>query len=163
MALKQRKLSELKLVDEAQPRVCTSLEVIADYTEILREGGSLPPITVFGDYVADGFHRYAAHESAKLTTISTITHRGGLREPVLHSCQANAAHGLRRTNADKRRAVLKLLADPEWQKWSDRRIAKAAAVSNAFVSDLRAEAIDSPRILQRKVERGASSSCRQFT
>ena len=35
------------------------------------------------------------------------------------------AHGLRRSNADKRRAVLTLLNNEEWAKWSAREIAKA--------------------------------------
>ena len=50
---------------------------------------------------------------------------------------ANALHGLRRTNEDKRRAVTVLLTDEEWAKWSDREIARRAAVSNAFVTLLR--------------------------
>ncbi len=73
---------------------------------------------MFGNFVADGFHRHLAHQRAGRKTISTITHAGGEREAILHSCKANAAHGLRRTNADNRRAVLKLLNDPEWQQWS---------------------------------------------
>lgn len=48
--------------------------------------------------------------------------------------------GLKRTNEDKRRAVLILLKDPEWQMWSDRRIACHAGVSNTFVAKLRHEA-----------------------
>jgi hypothetical protein len=39
--------------------------------------------------------------------------------PVLHSAGANAMHGLRRTNADKRRTVMLLLQDEEWAAWSD--------------------------------------------
>ena len=50
---------------------------------------------------------------------------------------ANHGHGLRRTNADKRRAVETLLRDQEWTKWSDREIARQCAVSNRFVSDVR--------------------------
>lgn len=48
------------------------------------------------------------------------------------------AHGLPRTNADKRRAVTMLLEDPEWTQWSDREIAKACSVSNHLVGDVRA-------------------------
>lgn len=44
---------------------------------------------------------------------------------------------LRRTNEDKRRAVLKLFADAEWVKWSDREIAEKCGVSHSFVSSLR--------------------------
>lgn len=50
---------------------------------------------------------------------------------------ANSQHGLRRTNEDKRRAVMTLLQDAEWGGWSDREIARRAGVSNNFVSILR--------------------------
>ncbi|HEV3448349.1 MAG TPA: hypothetical protein VG099_27180 [Gemmataceae bacterium] len=46
-------------------------------------------------------------------------------------------HGLPRTNADKRKAVLLLLADVEWSQWSDGQIARRCQVSQVFVSKLR--------------------------
>src|ERR1700756_122323 len=49
-----------------------------------------------------------------------------------------AAHGLKRTNADKRRAVETLLRDDEWSKWSDREISRQCGVGNKFVGDVRA-------------------------
>lgn len=45
--------------------------------------------------------------------------------------------GLRRTNADKRKAVKTLLKDEEWSQWSDREIARQCAVSNDMVSRYR--------------------------
>lgn len=57
----------------------------------------------------------------------------------MFSVGSNASHGLRRTNADKRKAVLKLLEDEEWGKWSDRSIGEKCAVSNRFVTNLRNE------------------------
>lgn len=50
---------------------------------------------------------------------------------------ANACHGQRRTNEDKRRAVMVLLNDAEWGKWSDNEVARRAGVSQPFVSGLR--------------------------
>ena len=50
---------------------------------------------------------------------------------------ANVAHGLRRTNADKRHAVGMLLADDEWRGWSDREIAQRCGVSHVFVGGVR--------------------------
>lgn len=46
-------------------------------------------------------------------------------------------HGLRRSNADKRRAMQMLLDDAEWVQWSDREVAKACAVSHTFVAEQR--------------------------
>jgi hypothetical protein len=42
-----------------------------------------------------------------------------------------------RTNADKRRAVMALLNDAEWAKWSDREIARRCAVGAPLVGRLR--------------------------
>ena len=156
MAIQELKLSEVQLSDEAQPRERIDLDVIGEYAEVLKAGGTLPPIVVFGSIVADGFHRHMAHQSAGRKTISAIVNRGGLREAILYSCSANAIHGLRRTNADKRRAVLKLLRDPVWREWSDRKFARMAAVSNPFVSEMRATVGRASQITERLVERGES-------
>jgi hypothetical protein len=43
------------------------------------------------------------------------------------------------TNADKRRAVLTLLEDPEWREWSDSAIAQQCHVSRPLVAEMRAE------------------------
>lgn len=156
MAIQELKLSEVQLIDEAQPRERIDLDVIGEYAEVLKAGGTLPPIVVFGSIVADGFHRHLAHQSAGRKTISAIVNRGGLREAILYSCSANAIHGLRRTNADKRRAVLKLLRDPVWREWSDRKLARVAAVSPPFVSEMRATVGRASQITERLVERGES-------
>jgi hypothetical protein len=42
---------------------------------------------------------------------------------------ANAGLGLPRSNADKRKAVTLLLADPQWNSWSDHEIARHCGVS----------------------------------
>jgi hypothetical protein len=65
--------------------------------------------------------------------------QGTRRDAVLYSAGANATHGLRRTNEDKRRAVTVLLEDEEWRGWSDREIARKAGVSNRFVGNVRDE------------------------
>lgn len=44
---------------------------------------------------------------------------------------------MRRTNEDKRRAVMTLLNDEEWSKWSDNEIAKRCGVSNHLVSTVK--------------------------
>jgi hypothetical protein len=49
----------------------------------------------------------------------------------------NADHGLRRTDADKRRAILRLLNDPEWSTWSDREVARHCRVHHTTVSRTR--------------------------
>ena len=63
--------------------------------------------------------------------------QGTRRDAVLHSVGANAQHGLRRTNADKRRAVETLLRDEEWSGWSDSEIARRCGVSHPTVAKVR--------------------------
>lgn len=64
---------------------------------------------------------------------------GTRRDALLFACGANASHGLRRSSADKRKAVETLLADDEWKQWSDREIAKRCHVSHVSVGSWRQE------------------------
>ncbi|MFN7429670.1 MAG: hypothetical protein ACK5TP_03700, partial [bacterium] len=66
------------------------------------------------------------------------------RDAVLHSLSANAEHGLRRTNADKRKAVLTMLTnelvatDDDGNPWSDNEVARRCVVSRGVVTRTRA-------------------------
>lgn len=115
-------------------------ETVAEYAEALAAGAALPPVVVFADskgahWLADGFHRCAAAELAGLSDVAADVRQGGRREALLHAAGANAAHGLRRSNADKRRAVL--LVIEACPKWSNRRVAEACGVHHDMVSDAR--------------------------
>ena len=63
--------------------------------------------------------------------------QGTQRDAILFSVGANAVHGQRRTNSDKRRAVETLLRDEEWSKWSGREIARRCGVHHSYVAKLR--------------------------
>jgi hypothetical protein len=89
--------------------------------------------------LADGFHRYRAACVAGSKTVLCEVRRGGKRDALLFSVSSNAAHGLRRTNDDKRMAVSKLLKDKVWWKWSDREISRRCHVGHPFVAQLRNE------------------------
>jgi hypothetical protein len=81
-------------------------------------GAVFPPIVVFFDgaeyWLADGFHWIIAAEELGLAEIDTDVREGTQRDAILYAVGANAAHGLKRTNRDKRNAVTILLKDPEW-------------------------------------------------
>src|SRR5713226_8682144 len=82
---------------------------------------------------------------------------GTERDALLFSISCNGAHGLPRTNADKRKAVTLLLADAQWSQWSDREIARRCQVSNDFVSKFRRSAsVIGCQMRVRKVRRGAA-------
>ena len=116
---------------------------IEAYAALLVDGAEFPPLVVFWDgefyWLADGFHRWHAYEKAHIDPVPCEVRKGTNRDALLYAVGANATHGLRRTNKDKRRSALTLLRDPEWSKESDRWIAKACGVSNKFVSLLRDE------------------------
>jgi hypothetical protein len=134
------------IADESvQPRAEIKPEVAREYSEVLANGASLPPLVVFHDgkhyWLSEGFHRRKAYELANITEVPVIVHEGGKRDAMLHAVGSNATHGLRRTNADKRRAVEMVLKDEEWNVNSDRWIAEKCAVSHEFVRQLRGEQV----------------------
>lgn len=65
----------------------------------------------------------------------------------------NNAHGLRRTNADKRRAVATLLADSGRVAWSNNRVAKTCGVTQQFVRSVRARASAAAAIMAGSADR----------
>lgn len=125
-----------------QIRTSINDDVVEQYVEDIDE---LPPVVVYYDgidrWLADGFHRVAAHERAGKLLIKAEVRAGTRREAVLAAVSANrgAGFGLIRTSADKRRAVETLLRDEEWSTWSDREIARRAGVGHSFVSVVRGE------------------------
>ena len=136
----QVQLADIRTDGGTQSRAAINAQIVADYAEAIKLGDVFPPVVVFFDgadyWLADGFHRYEAHASAGSDALRVDLRQGTRRDAVLFSVGANALHGLRRTNDDKRRAVLTLLNDAEWQKWPQTKIAQVCGVSQAFVSRL---------------------------
>jgi hypothetical protein len=134
------KLSALILDPSAQPRVKLDETVIEEYTEAMQEGNVFPPLVVYGTdrraWLADGWHRYHAAQQAGLTEIDVDLREGTLSDAVWHSISANAEHGLRRSNADKNRAVTTALTINS--ALSDVRIAEHCSVHRSMVARVRA-------------------------
>ncbi len=155
-------LPEVRIDGGTQPRAEINDSVVAEYVDAIRNGVTFPPVTLFFDgvvyWLADGFHRYHAHVHVGADSIDADVRQGDKRSAVLFSVGANANHGLRRTNEDKRNAVATLLRDNEWAAWSDREIARACAVGAPLVADVR-RSICNPitdRTAARTVQRGSS-------
>lgn len=131
-------IADVRVNGGTQSRTKIDLGVVSDYAEAMREGAAFPPIVVFFDgteyWLADGFHRYRAYSDAQVYDVPVDIRQGTQRDAILFSVGANAAHGLRRTDADKRQAILVLLADEEWRHWSNREIARQCAVSPVTVA-----------------------------
>ena len=117
--------------------------VVADYAQAMASGVKFPPITVFYDgehyWLADGFHRLAAHVKNSDVEIDADVREGSKLDAIKFSLSANETHGLRRTQADKRNAVLTALADPEWKELSGGEIAKLCDVSHDLVARVKRE------------------------
>lgn len=126
-----------------QSRAQIDGDIVEEYAHVFLTSPRfpLPPVVVFYDgkeyWLADGFHRLAAAKLAAKADLRVDVVQGTQREAILYSVGANAKHGLRRTNADKRRAVETLLRDEEWSKKSDRWIAEKCGVNHETVTRVR--------------------------
>lgn len=134
-------VSEIRIHGGTQPRCEINEELVIEYAQAMAGGAKFPPVVVFQDgvnsWLADGFHRTHAARRASIDFIAAEIHHGTKREAVLYSVGANAAHGQRRTNADKRKAVMTLLEDDEWSQWSTNDVAKQCSVSWHLVERLK--------------------------
>ncbi|MBU8922289.1 MAG: ParB/RepB/Spo0J family partition protein [Bacteroidales bacterium] len=140
---KELEISTLDMDSDVQSRAHMNGKIVKSYAREIEEGSKFPPATVFHDgnhyWLADGFHRVKARQQLGQQSIEAAILDGDKRAAILYGVGANATHGLRRTNADKRRAVELLLKDKEWANWSDREIARQCAVSNRLVTNMRTE------------------------
>ncbi|MCE9544287.1 MAG: ParB/RepB/Spo0J family partition protein [Planctomycetia bacterium] len=134
-------LADIRTEGGTQARAMLAMDTVAEYAEAIQGGAEFPPIVVFYDgvtyWLADGFHRYHGHKQAGKTDIEVEVKQGCLRDAIFYAVSANHQHGLRRTNADKRRAVELILADKQWAEKSDHSIAEICGVSQPFVGKLR--------------------------
>jgi len=115
---------------------------IDNLREAIESKIELPPIDLFQSeteenayYIGDGWHRLHAHREAKCKTIAAIVHPGGRAAALKHALGANADHGLRRTNRDKRNAVK--IALSAFKTHSGREIARICNVTESLVRTIK--------------------------
>lgn len=139
--MKVMNLAALVLDPRLQSRVEINEETVSEYATDIESGDQFPPVIVFFDsthfYLADGYHRYYGHKRAGKVSIQCEVINGTIRDAIYHSTAVNAKHGMRRSYADRRKAVMTLLDDFEWSLKSNTEIAKHVGVSVSFVSNLR--------------------------
>jgi len=115
--------------------------IVDEYAESMRLGDGFPPVSVCFDgtdrWLLDGFHRVYAARKAGLTSIQAKVWKGNRDDALWMSLAANKAHGLRRTNEDKVRAVTVALAAKPQR--SDSAIAEHVGVSHTMVAKYRQE------------------------
>lgn len=143
-------LERIKTDGGTQMRATLDADTVQEYLDAMQPigWGDFPAVIVYYDgthyWLADGFHRVEAYRLAAANldqpaNVPADVRSGTRRDAILHAAGANASHGLRRTNADKRRAVETLLRDDDWRHWSNREIARRCAVGHTFVDNVRSE------------------------
>jgi hypothetical protein len=134
----------IRIDGDTQPRAELDSRLIKEYAELMRAGAAFPAVSVFYDgqnyWLADGFHRFHAWCRVRAgQPIKADVFQGSLEDARWHSYGVNLAHGLRRTNADKERAVRRALEHPKALLLSNRRIAEHCGVTGNTVARYRRE------------------------
>jgi len=139
--IKVLNLGAIVLDPKLQSRTETNEQTIEDYSDAIKLGDEFPPLLVYFDgthyWLVDGYHRYHAHKKAGKAGVTCDVVNGTFTDAVLKAASVNSTHGMRRTYADKRKAVMTLLEDFEWKDWSNAEIARHCCVSPTFVANLR--------------------------
>lgn len=145
MEFKAKPLDLDLLVADAgiQVREKLDTEHVADLVTVIEDNRSreLPAVVVFFDgsthWLADGFHRRAAHIRAGSQTISAEVRQGSKDAAKLFAAGANTRNGMRLNSGDKKRAILNALATPEGRKMGDRELARHVGCSAQYVIDVK--------------------------
>jgi len=132
-------ITAIELDASIQCRAVIDTGTVAEYAERMEAGDAFPPVVLFGTvkrcWIGDGWHRVMAARQLGRMEIEADLREGDRRDALKYALGANAANGLRRTNADKRRCVEIALA--EFGNLSSRAIAGLCGVSNRFVDGMR--------------------------
>jgi FtsZ-binding cell division protein ZapB len=146
----------IRIDGDTQSRAEIDQAMVAEYSTNMQDGDQFPAVVAYFDgvnyWLGDGFHRYHATKKAGIGSILADVINGTNRDAQLYSLGANSLHGLRRKNADKRKAVMTMLNDFEWQEWSNAEIARHCRVSPTLVASLRGD--DAPDVRKFKMADG---------
>lgn len=137
-------LSQIRQDGGTQPRGALNEETVLEYAAAMEDpSNEFPPVRVVFDgenyWLWDGYHRIAAAAEAGLDQFKAEVLQGTREDAQWLSFGANQTHGLRRTNADKRRAVEAALRHERGMTMSDNAIAEHCGVSHTFVGSVRRE------------------------
>jgi ParB-like chromosome segregation protein Spo0J len=140
----------IRLDGGTQPRGKLRQQQIKSYADDMRAGMVYPPVEVVYDgqeyWLWDGFHRVHASRLLGLSDIDANVTAGTQADAQWHSYSANRAHGLQRSNEDKRRAVQAALRHPQGSGRSDREVAEHVGVYFETVAKYRKELEESGTI-----------------
>ena len=149
-------VEEIEMDHRGQARADVNHDAVAEYADAYRAGVVLPPPEVFlvsGKlYLVDGYHRVPAAMAVGVGFLRVvIVGEGTIDDAIWYATGVNQSHGVRRSNADKRRAVWMALESPIGQEQSSRTIAEHCGVSGELVAKVRAE-WEAKQVLERAPE-----------
>jgi hypothetical protein len=149
--MKKINILNIRIDGGTQPRQEINYDVVKDYAELMRDGVTFPPVTVYFDgaeyWLADGFHRYHATKANATATIEAEVVTGSVDDAEEYSFTANGGRGNDLTKEDKKAIIRRMLLKERYAGWSQERIAKHVHVSAMFVSRVKAsmEIKDEPK------------------
>lgn len=116
--------------------------LIDEFSQAIKDGAQFPAVDVYVEensdrvILADGFHRLYAHIHAGKEEIRVKRFTGDQTAALIHALGANEEHGLRRSRADRRRAVEIALAHPEIGQMTRQVIADICRVHKRTVQKI---------------------------
>ena len=157
-------LSVVRIDGDTQPRTAINPGIVQEYAEAMQAGAEFPAVTVVHDgarfWLVDGFHRFFAHRRLNRQQIKAEVIAGELKDARWLSVSANKAHGLRRTNEDKAKAVTRALK-LRWEL-SNPAIAEHVGVGETMVRRYR-EILEQQKASQGTTSPKATSANRGAT
>jgi len=173
------KLGLLTLSDACQTRASARLD--ADHVEALvaayTDGEPVPPIACveMADgalVIVDGYHRHTALVAISRTTPGAevlravpvlVRAKGDADVASYHALAANAAHGIRRSAADKRHVCELALAHPTCQKMGVGQIAQWLGVSSELLAAVRTEILGATSPRAEATAKAATAAAKEIT
>ncbi len=134
-----------KIETSIQPRYRMDQSIINEYADAMEAGAKFEPVEVVAEkgserfILIDGHHRVHAAMKIGRVVIATTVHHGGREKAIELALRANATHGLRRSNADKRKVVLMAMNEAVYEDLSLRELADLCQVSHEMVRTIKQE------------------------
>lgn len=144
-------LDRIKTDGGTQMRNRLDPEIVDDYAEKMAGGTKFPAICLVQEgegkdstyWLVDGFYRTAAARKwGEVKSLPAVVYRGDQRTARFMALAANKEHGARRDTGTVRRAILAMVEDKEWGKWSAAKIAEHVGTSTRYVERVISERSD---------------------
>lgn len=138
-----------------QPRAELDENHIEDLVFALTQGAVFDAILLYFDginyWLTDGFHRLAATIRRGIDKIKAEVRQGTQQDAQWHSFTVNQHQSLKRSNADKQRAIIGALKHPYGHLKSNKEIARHCGVSETSIKGWRQKLEDNNEIEKSNV------------